>query len=317
MFGSKKEKTSENVERSVLEKIALQSVIEQRRKRRWGIFFKLFIMAYLILLVILVFKPFSPNIKNKVPHIALVNVKGVIASDTEASSKLINKGLSDAFADKEAKAVIIQINSPGGSPVQSDDIYEQIRYLETKYPKTKVYAVCEDLCASGGYYIASAAQMIYANKMSIVGSIGVRAGGFGFVDAMKKIGVSRRLYTSGKDKGFLDPFEPQHESQVKDMEEMLTQTHGVFIDAVKNGRGSRLDVSEEERIFSGLPFSGIEAKRLGLIDGYQSIDGLKRQLGVQSIVNYTRKEDFFERIAGKMGVSIMYQVLDFMQLKLQ
>ncbi len=246
-----------------------------------------------------------------------MKVDGIIASDSNANANLINKSLNKAFKDKDAKAIVININSPGGSPVQSDDIYQQIRYLQEQNPKAKVYAVCEDLCASGGYYIASAAETIYANKMSIVGSIGVRAGGFGFVEAMKKIGVTRRLYTAGKDKGFLDPFEPQNEAQVKDLEMMLTQTHEVFIDAVKQGRGNKIDLTQSDRIFSGLPFSGIEAKQLGLIDDFQSMDQIKRSLGAEAVVDYTQKEDIFERIATKMGLGVLYEAYNAMQLKLQ
>jgi protease-4 len=317
MFGKEKEKSKEDIEKSVLEKVALQSVIEQRRKRRWGIFFKFAFLAYFIILLLLALKPFS-NVDDKIaPHIALVKVDGIIADDSNANAKLINKSLNKAFKDKDAKAVVIEINSPGGSPVQSDDIYQQIRYLQEQNPKTKVYAVCEDLCASGGYYIASAAETIYANKMSIVGSIGVRAGGFGFVEAMKKIGVTRRLYTAGKDKGFLDPFEPQNETHVKDLEVMLTQTHEVFIDAVKEGRGNKIDLAQSDRIFSGLPFSGIEAKQLGLIDDFQSMDQLKRSLDAEAVVDYTQKEDIFERIATKMGLGVMYEAYNAMQLKLQ
>ena len=317
MFGKEKEPTRGEIEQSVLEKVALQSVAEQRRKRRWGIFFKLAFLAYLIFLGVIWYGPFSGSGAEKQAHIAQVDIDGIIAEDTRANARLINKSLDQAFKAEHAKAVVIHINSPGGSPVQADTIYQHIRYLEKQHPKLPVYALCTDACASGGYYIAAAADKIYANKMTLVGSIGVRASGFGFVEAIKKIGITRRMYTAGQDKAFLDPFLPEQNSEVKELNRILEQTHQVFINAVKNGRGKRLAREKTDTIFSGQPFSGIEGKRLGLIDDYATMPRLKRQLKVDKVINYTRKEDLLERITDKIGVSMATQVLELGNLQLR
>ncbi|WP_151194448.1 S49 family peptidase [Cysteiniphilum sp. JM-1] len=301
-----------------LQRIADAYILEQRRARRWRIFWRFCWLVVAIIIIGLLIKSFSSKPVNNENHIALVKVDGVIADDSNANATRINDSLDAAFKNKNTKAVIVQINSPGGSPVQSDDIYEHMRYLQNKYPKTPLYAVCVDVCASGGYYIASGAKDIYANKMTITGSIGVRAGGFGFVDLLKKIGVERRLYTAGKDKGFLDPFEPQSASQVSEMEAMLTETHQVFIDAVKAGRGDRLDKKQEDKIFSGMPFSGVQAKKYGLIDGFASVDSLQREkFNDMKVVNFTKPLSVFDQISQKLGTEVMYQAAEASGLKLQ
>ncbi|WP_116962964.1 S49 family peptidase [Fastidiosibacter lacustris] len=301
-----------------LERIANAYILEQRRTRRWRIFFRLCWLVVALLIIGLLFKTFStPPIKTE-DHIALVKVDGVIADDSNANATRINNSLDAAFEDKNTKAVIIEINSPGGSPVQSDNIYEHMRYLQNKYSKIPLYAVCLDVCASGGYYIASAAKDIYTNKMTITGSIGVRADGFGFVELLKKIGVERRLYTSGKDKGFLDPFEPQSAAQVKEMEAMLTQTHQVFINAVKAVRGDRLNLKAEDKIFSGMPFSGIQAKEYGLIDDFASVDSLQRdKFNNMKVINFTQPLNLFDQLSQKLGTGVMYQAAKASNLKLQ
>ncbi|MFZ9035601.1 MAG: S49 family peptidase [Francisellaceae bacterium] len=301
-----------------LEKIAAAYLKEQRRARRWRIFFR---VCWLVVIVVILWWIFSAEDKitpGMKPHVGLVKLEGVIADDADANADRINKSLEKAFENSNTKGVILYINSPGGSPVQSDDIYEAMRYFEKKYPDKPLYAVCSDLCASGGYYIASAANEIYANKMSIVGSIGVRAGGFGFVELMKKIGVERRLYTAGKDKGFLDPFLPQNAAQVKDMDKMLDQTHQVFIDAVKAGRGDRLDLAESQVIFSGMPFSGIEGKKYGLIDAFGNVHTLvSEKFAKLPLVDYTEPLSLLDRISSEFGAEVMYHAEEAVGMKLQ
>ncbi|MBK2124192.1 S49 family peptidase [Fangia hongkongensis] len=300
-----------------MERIAEAYLKEQRRTRRWRIFFKLCWLIIIIVIISLLYRAFSTTTPVAKPHIALIKLEGVIADDAPANAHRINKSLAAAFKDKDTKAVVLQINSPGGSPVQSDDIYQQIRYLEKKYPKIPLYAICSDVCASGGYYVASAAKEIYANPMTITGSIGVRAGGFGFVELLKKIGVERRLYTAGKDKGFLDPFEPQNAYQVDEMEKLLTETHQVFINAVKQGRGDRLKLRDEDSIFSGMPFSGIQAKKYGLIDAFGSLDTLRHtKLKDLPVVNYTVPLSLIDKLSKKLGTEVSYQAASLSNLKL-
>lgn len=312
MFGEDKSKSKEKLERQILETLVLHSVKEQKLKRRWGIFFKLFFIVIIILIILFLFWPerFNPNHNPSKAHVAVVDVDGIISDDTDANSEAIIQGLKDAFDNDYSKAVVLKINSPGGSPVQSDEVFQAVRELEKKYPKKPLYAVCTDMCASGGYYIASAANDIYANPMSIVGSIGVRMDSFGFVEAMKKIGVTRRLFIAGKNKGFLDPFEPLNQNQVNAVNKMLDQTHQVFIDAVKEGRGKRLDLAQSNQLFSGEPFSGIEGKKLGLIDGFMSVNQLAyEKYKTQNIVNYSYKRNEIERILGRLSTQVVYKAM--------
>lgn len=320
MFGEEKDETKQDIERSVLEQVALQSIKEQRLKRRWSVFFRSAFLVYFIILMISFWHSNESGMisEEKIPHIGIVDLSGIIADDSDARAGYVNQSLTQAFEAENTKAVIMRINSRGGSPVQSDEIYQHMRYLAKEYPDKPLYAVCTDVCASGGYYIASGAKNIYANKMSIVGSIGVIAAGFGFVGAMEKLGVKRRLYTAGNNKGFLDPFSPQNPKEKADMDRMLAQTHNVFIQSVEDGRGKRLDKKDHSVIFSGLPFSGLEAKKLGLIDGFETVRTLAtKKIGLDKYVNYSRQRSFFEKIVNDLGGQVAYKMLSYSNIKLQ
>ena len=233
----------------------------------------------------------------------MVDVQGVIAADAEASADNIIQGLRAAFEEPKAKAVIMRINSPGGSPVQAGYVYDEIKRLRSKYKNKKLYAVVSDMCASGGYYIAVAADEIYADKASIVGSIGVLMNGFGFTEAMKKVGVERRLYTAGTSKGFLDPFSDVKESDKKHIETLLGTIHKQFMDTVKEGRGKRL--VDDEKLFSGLVWTGEESVALGLTDGLGSSGFVAREIiEAEDIINYTPRPNFVDRFADRLGVAM-------------
>lgn len=289
----------------LLEKAVLASVTEQRRSRRWGIFFKVLTFSYLAAMLFF-FSPFGDSKSvTSGAHTALIEVRGMIADQETASADNIVSALRTAFEDKNTKGIVLRINSPGGSPVQSSYIYEEIRRLRTLYPSTKVYAVITDLGASGAYYIASAADEIYADKSSLVGSIGVTAAGFGFVGSMEKLGVDRRLYTSGEHKAFLDPFQPQNAEETKFWQEVLQTTHKQFIASVKQGRGDRLKDAEHPELFSGLIWSGEQALELGLIDALGNSSYVARDvIGQKRIVDYTLEESPFDRFAKKFGASV-------------
>lgn len=291
----------------LLEKTLLAGVQEQRRARRWGIFFKLLTFAYLFGILAL-FTPLMDVDKaasRSVSHTALVEVRGMIADQEPASADNIVSGLREAFKDSKTKAVILRINSPGGSPVQSGYIYDEIRRLRTEYPQTKLYAVISDLGASGAYYIASAADQIYADKASLVGSIGVTAAGYGFVGTMEKLGVERRTYTAGEHKAFLDPFQPQKPEETEFWQGVLETTHKQFIASVKQGRGDRLKDKEHPELFSGLIWSGEQALALGLVDGLGSAGYVAREVvGEKELVDFTVEESPFDRFSKRLGASI-------------
>ena len=250
----------ENWERGVLERLVRSVLDEQRKARRWGIFFKSLTFVYLFLLLLLALGLFGGKDKAlSGRHTALVELNGVIAADSEASAERINAGLLDAFKDKNTAGVIVRINSPGGSPVQAGQINSEIRRLRGLYPKVPLYVVVEDICASGGYYVAVAAERIYVDQASLVGSIGVLMDGFGFTGTMEKLGVERRLLTAGDNKGFLDPFSPLNPKQKELAEKMLAEIHHQFIDVVKQGRGKRL--KEAPELFSGLIWTGQKEHR--------------------------------------------------------
>jgi protease-4 len=289
-----------NWERDVLERLALAAVKEQRTARRWGIFFKLLTFAYLtfVLLLVLDWRGASEGLAGK--HTALVEVQGVIDASGNSSADHVTSALQSAFKDKNTQGVILRINSPGGSPVQSGIIYDEILRLRGLHPNTPLYAVVEDLCASGGYYIAAATDKIYVDKASIVGSIGVRMDQFGFVETMKKLGVERRSITSGENKAFLDPFLPLEERQVEHAKALLADVHKQFIDVVKKGRGTRL--KETPEIFSGLFWTGEQSIKLGLADSFGSVDYVAREvIKAEQIVDYTQKENVAERLAKRFG----------------
>jgi protease-4 len=302
-----KEKTMQNEEhweRSVLEKVALASVTEQRRSRRWGIFFKLLFLTYLVIISGVAISPMAAGGKiSGGSHTAVVDVKGIIISGGEADAESIIKSLNTAAEDPKTKGIVLRINSPGGSPVQSSYIYKAIKDIKTTHPTMPVYAVVEDLCASGGYYIASAADKIFVNESSIVGSIGVVMNGFGFTEAMKTLGVERRLYTAGSHKGFMDPFSEVNPNERKHVQSMLNDIHQEFIQAVKSGRGERLVDNPE--LFSGLVWAGTESIRLGLTDGIGSLQSVaKNEIGEEKIVDFTAQQPLFEKIAKSMGVAL-------------
>lgn len=290
-------------EREVVTKLAENSLKEQRRTRRWGILFKALTFIYIGVIIYMFNNADLSQVKVHEKHTALVELNGVIADDKEANADNIITALRDAFDDKNTVGVILRINSPGGSPVQSGYIYDEIIRLREKHPDTHLYAVITDICASGGYYIASAADKIYADKASIVGSIGVRMDNFGFVDAMNKLGVERRILTAGKDKALLDPFLPVNQEVNEHLKTMLSEIHTQFIDSVKKGRGERLDTSTKG-LFEGLIWTGETAVKIGLIDELSSSSAVARDvIGEETIVNYSVEDDVFERFAKKLGTA--------------
>lgn len=299
----------------LLEKTLLAGVQEQRRSRRWGIFFKLMTFAYLIA-ALLVFTPlmdFGKSASRNETHTALIEIQGVIADKEAASADNIVGALRAAFDDAKTKGVILRINSPGGSPVQAGYVYDEIRRLRAEKPNIKVYAVISDLGASGAYYIASAADVIYADKASLVGSIGVTAAGFGFVGIMDKLGVDRRTYTSGEHKAFLDPFQPPKADETAFWQGVLDTTHRQFIASVKQGRGDRLKDKDHPELFSGLVWTGEQAVPLGLVDGLGNASYVAREvIGAKDIVDYTIEDSPFDRFSKKLGVSMANQLAMWM-----
>lgn len=295
---------SEDWEKDTVKALAWEGVKEQRRTRRWSIFFKLLTFAYLaFFLWAFVDWKATGDIVSK-PHTALVELRGLIAEGTDADAEEINGLLQSAFEDKNTKGVILEINSPGGTPVQAKAIYEEILRLREKYPDIKLYAVVSDLCASGGYYVAAAAEEIYASEASIVGSIGVRMDGFGFQEVMEKLGVERRTLTAGENKALLDPFAPQNPVQRAHLQGMLDQIHQLFINDVKAGRGDRL--KESDTLFSGLIWSGKESLKLGLIDGFGNTDSVARdKVGEENVVTFSPKQTLLEQLTEDVGTGMV------------
>lgn len=289
-------------EREILARLAFAGLQEQRRARRWGIFFKTLGFLYLFALLALLVVDTGPA-QRVGRHTALVDLSGIIAEGADASADQIVSGLRAAFEDEHTAGVILRINSPGGSPVQAGYINSEIRRLREAHPQTPLYAVVVDVCASGGYYVAAAADRIYADKASIVGSIGVRMDGFGFVEAIERLGIERRLMTAGRHKALLDPFLPEDPVARDHLQAMLDQIHRQFIEAVKAGRGDRL--IDDERIFSGLVWTGEEALRLGLVDGLGSAGYVAREvIGAEKIVDYTPKKSFLDRLGANVGAAM-------------
>ena len=294
---------SENWERAVLEKVALAAVQEQRRARYWGIFFKLLLFVYLFALLIIAMGWWGKKDAGPGKHTALVEVRGVIGPEGSASADNVMTGLQDAFKDKRTQGVIVRINSPGGSPVQAGHINDEIRRLREKHPKIPVYAVVEDICASGGYYVAVAADQIFVDKSSIIGSIGVLMDGFGFTGAMEKLGIERRLLAAGENKGFLDPFSPIEESQQAHARNMLGEIHEQFISVVRQGRGKRL--KETPEMFSGLLWIGTKSIELGLADALGSVEYVAREVvKAEDIVDFTPRENIAERVVRRFGAAM-------------
>lgn len=283
---------------------ALQaSLVEQRRTRRWGIFFKLLTFGYLLLAVWLFYPGRMAAPVSSDGHTAVVRVEGIIADGQRAGADTLVTGLRRAFESGGTRAVLLVINSPGGSPVQADYVYNEMLRLRAAHPDTPLYAVIGDVGASGAYYIAAAADRIYAAPASLVGSIGVVSGSFGFVDAMEKLGVERRLFTAGAHKGLLDPFSPLQESETDFWQQVLQRTHQQFIDRVQAGRGDRL--ADDPDLFSGLIWSGEQALELGLIDGLGSPGQVAREVvGVEQIVDFTPRRDPFELLTSRLGTAV-------------
>ncbi len=288
-------------ERATLEKLAFAALEEQKAQRRWKLYTRLAWFA-LILITIWAVALRTPSADKSKPHTAVVEIRGEIAAGTEAGAEAIVAALRTAFEDEGARAIVLLINSPGGSPVQAGIINDEIRRLKAIHKKP-VYAVVEEMCASAAYYIAVAADTIYVDKASIVGSIGVLMDGFGFTGLMEKLGVERRLMTAGENKGFLDPFSPQSEKHRALAQVMLDQIHAQFIDVVKKGRGKRL--KETPETFSGLFWSGQQAVENGLVDKFGNLDYVAREVvKAEDLVDYTRRENVAERLAKRFGAAV-------------
>ncbi|MEO8280867.1 MAG: S49 family peptidase [Ideonella sp.] len=287
---------------SVMEQFARDYLKDRRSDRRWRIFFRLF---WMVLLVIAVWSLLAARSIGSAPsgrHTALIEVRGEIAADSQASAESLVGALKNAFEDSGSQAVVLRINSPGGSPVQAGIVNDEIRRLKALHHK-KVYAVVEEVCASGAYYIAVAADEIYTDKASIVGSIGVLMDGFGFPGLMEKLGVERRLITAGENKAMNDPFLPQNPKHLAYAQEMLNQIHQQFIRVVKEGRGNRLKITDET--FSGLYWNGEEAVQLGLVDKIGNLDYVAREVvKAPEIIDYTPHENVAERLAKRFGASV-------------
>jgi protease IV len=298
-------------ERGVLERLLQDTLIEQRRARRWRIFFRL-LSVLLVLLVLGLFRADVgvPQITSR--HTALVQLNGIIAPGTDANADLIIESLRAAYENTHVAGVVLRIDSPGGSPVQAGRINAEIQRLRGLHPNVPLHAVIDDICASGGYYVAVAADRIYADKASVVGSVGVLMNGFGFVGAMEKLGIERRLLTAGAHKGFLDPFSPENPEDTAHARELLQTIHAQFIDVVKQGRGARL--KDDPRLFTGLVWTGDQAVELGLVDALGDTDSVAREVfKADKVVDYTVRPAYFEKLirsAGGEAASSLLNVLD-------
>jgi protease-4 len=298
-------------ERKIIEKLALETLAEQKRRRRWGIFFRILGFAYLTFLIVALgdWGGASDTLGDGKKHTALVQLNGVIKATGEASAEKITESLQAAFKDHGTQGVILRINSPGGSPVQSGIINDEIRRLRAKHPNIPLYAVVEDVCASGGYYVAAAADRIFVDKASIVGSIGVLMDGFGFTGTMDKLGVERRLLTAGENKGFLDPFSPQDAQHKQHAQILLDDIHRQFIDVVRKGRGKRLKDSPE--LFSGLMWTGAKSIELGLTDELGSVEYVAREvIKAEDIRDYTMRASLTERFAKQFGTDLAEGIMN-------
>ncbi len=298
-------------ERKVIEKLALETLAEQKRRRRWGIFFRILGFAYLTYLIVALgdWGEATEKLGDGRKHTAMVQLNGVIKSTGEASAEKISEALQAAFRDRGTQGVILRINSPGGSPVQSGIINDEIRRLRAKHPDIPLYAVVEDVCASGGYYVAAAADKIYVDKASIVGSIGVLMDGFGFTGSMDKLGVERRLLTAGEHKGFLDPFSPQDDRHKQHAQLLLDDIHRQFIEVVRKGRGKRLKESPE--LFSGLMWTGAKSIELGLTDELGSVEYVAREvIKAETIRDYTLRASLGERFVRQFGTDLAEGIMN-------
>ena len=305
------EPTPPSWERATLEKVALRALDEQRRARQWSILFRLLWFMLVFLVVAAALGWIGGGSKEPIrtgKHTALVELRGVIGVESRASADKMIQALNAAFKDKHTQGVVLRINSPGGSPVQAGYINDEIRRLRAKYPQVPLHAVVQDLCASGGYYVAVAADRIYVDKASLVGSIGVIMSSFGFTGAMDKLGIERRAYTAGENKDFLDPFAPENPAHREHAKKMLEEIHQQFIKVVRDGRGTRLKDSPE--IFSGLVWTGERAVQLGLADGYGSLDSVARDVfKAENVVDYTPEDNYFEQLSKRLGTGAAQSLL--------
>ncbi|PHV13011.1 S49 family peptidase [Chitinimonas sp. BJB300] len=313
------EQQNPNWERQVLENLVLATLKEQRKSRNWRIFFRFVGFTWLFLLLAMIVtwhNAKATEAKSTGPHTALIDVKGVIAAGGEVDADSVMEGLRNAFKDRNTKGVVLRINSPGGSPVQAGQIADEIRRLRKLNPTIPLYVVVDDICASGGYYVAAAADKIYVDKASLVGSIGVLMDGFGFTGTMEKLGVERRLITAGENKGFLDPFSPQSTTQLDYAHKMLDEVHQQFIKVVRDGRGKRL--KETPDMFSGLVWSGEKSIELGLADGFGNADKVAREVvKAEDIVDFTPRDDWTQRFARTLGASAGAQLGSSFNLRLK
>ena len=292
-------------ERALLERLALTSLAEQRRARRWNLVLRSAWLVFLVTVAVLWWDPQWLHPDPVGPHSALVEVSGVISDEGDANADQVVAGLQAAFEDADTAGVIVRINSPGGTPVQAGYINDEIVRLRALHPETPVFAVITDIAASGGYYVAAAADSIYASRSSLVGSIGVLMDGFGFVDAMHKLGVERRLIAAGEHKGFLDPFSPATDEELAHLRSMLRNVHDEFIEAVKRGRGDRLAANDD--LFSGLIWTGAQGKELGLVDAFGSSSYVAREvIGAEDIVDFTIRPSHLDTIADRLGAGIAH-----------
>lgn len=289
---------------SVLNQIVLDHLREQKRKQRWRWISRLFFFSMFVFVVYQVSSSRLDNLSQAAQaHVGLIDISGTIFDGQSANADDFAKGLDAAYDSKSMKALILRINSPGGSPVQADYMFKTIRYYQKQHPDVKVYSVCVDMCASAAYYIAAAADDIYADESSLVGSIGVVYNGFGFVGTMEKLGITRRMQTAGKYKGILDPFSPETPEQQQKLQNMLDQVHQQFIAKVKEGRGKRLLIDDDT--FSGLFWTGIDAKKRGLIDGFGSAGQVAREIiKNENLVDYTHQESMFEKVSKSIGTAM-------------
>jgi len=305
---------------SIVQRLAFAAINEQRRSRRWRIFFLFLTFAYLTVVGIALMGSSGgldgSQLSDEGKHTALVRMPGLISSGEKSSAATVIAGLESAFEHEETVGVILEINSPGGSPVQAAYIYDEIKRLRREHESIPLYVVVSDIAASGGYFVAASADRIYVNKSSLIGSIGVRMDNFGFVELMNKLGIERRLLTAGDNKGLFDPFLPEDAGQKAHLQQMLNEVHQHFIDAVKQGRGERL--SQQADLFSGLIWTGEKAIELGLVDDYGTTNSVARDvIKAETIVNFTPRGHLFERIAERIGAVIAQQLETYFVSKIK
>lgn len=306
-----------NEAQALLNQIVFDYLREKRRNKFWRLIKNLLILMILgWFIYVLFFQHSDDALKKMKPHVGYIDLIGEIGEQKITSADNLAKGLQKAYSNQYVKAVVLRINSPGGSPVQADYMFNILKYYRNKYSNIKLYAVCEDLCASAAYYVASAADEIYANPSSLVGSIGVIYSGFGFVDTLQKVGVARRVQTAGKYKDFMDPYKPVSPQETEHLQVMLNRIHEQFIAQVKKGRGDRLMI--DENTFSGLFWDGKEAKKRGLIDGFASAGQLARDvIKIEQMIDYTYKQNMIEQMAGNVGTSMAEHLPEALGLKPQ